>query len=114
MHSILWASILASAGVALVTTLLVEYLAKPGLEARKDRIIENRREWRVRFDMSLPKEEVQRRLDPAADKLGLFHDYFTVPKWNLKRRRKLITLINSSPLPDIRVKSTKEDNSLPD
>lgn len=47
MHSVLWASILASAGVALVTTLLVEYLAKPGLEARKDRILEKRREQRA-------------------------------------------------------------------
>jgi hypothetical protein len=46
MHSILWASILASAGVALVTTLLVEYLAKPSLEARKDRILEDRRQQR--------------------------------------------------------------------
>jgi hypothetical protein len=46
MHSILWASILASAGVAVVTTLLVEYLAKPGLEARKDRILEDRRQKR--------------------------------------------------------------------
>jgi hypothetical protein len=47
MHYILWASILASAGVALATTLLVEYLAKPGLEARKDRILEDRREQRT-------------------------------------------------------------------
>lgn len=47
MHSVLWVSILASAGVAVVTTLLVEYLAKPGLEARKDRILEKRREQRV-------------------------------------------------------------------
>lgn len=46
MHSILWASILASAGVALVTTLLVEYFAKPGLEARKDRILEDKRQQR--------------------------------------------------------------------
>lgn len=46
MHSILWASILASAGVAVVTTLLVEYLAKPWLEARKDRILEKDRERR--------------------------------------------------------------------
>jgi hypothetical protein len=46
MHSILWASII-SAGVALVTTLLIEYFAKPGLEARKDRIIENRRAERA-------------------------------------------------------------------
>jgi hypothetical protein len=43
MHSVLWASILASAGVAVITTLLVEYLAKPGLEARKDRILESKR-----------------------------------------------------------------------
>lgn len=47
MHSILWASILASAGVAVVTTLAIEYLAKPGLEARKDRILEKRREQRA-------------------------------------------------------------------
>jgi hypothetical protein len=46
MHSVLWASILASAGVALLTTLLVEYLAKPGLEARKERILEGRRQQR--------------------------------------------------------------------
>jgi hypothetical protein len=46
MHSILWVSILASAGVAVVTTLLVEYLAKPWLEARKDRILEKKREMR--------------------------------------------------------------------
>lgn len=45
-HSILWASILASAGVALVTTLLVEYLAKPWLEVRKDRILEKNQEQR--------------------------------------------------------------------
>lgn len=47
MHSVLWASILASAGVAVVTTLLVEYLAKPGLEARKERILESKREQRA-------------------------------------------------------------------
>jgi hypothetical protein len=46
MHSILWASILASAAVAVVTTLLVEYLAKPSLEARKDRILERSRDRR--------------------------------------------------------------------
>jgi hypothetical protein len=47
MHSILWASILASAGVALVTTLLVEYLAKPWLEARKERILDKGRQHRI-------------------------------------------------------------------
>lgn len=47
MHSILWASVLASAGVAVVTTLLVEYLAKPGLEVRKDRILEAKQEQRA-------------------------------------------------------------------
>jgi hypothetical protein len=36
---VFWASILASATVALVTTLLIEYLAKPWLEVRKDRIL---------------------------------------------------------------------------
>jgi hypothetical protein len=46
MHTVLWASIFASAGVALVTTLLIEYFAKPGLEARKDRILEDRRDQR--------------------------------------------------------------------
>lgn len=45
-HSVVWASVVASAFVALVTTLLIEYLAKPGLEARKDRILEKRRELR--------------------------------------------------------------------
>lgn len=47
MHSTLWASIFASAVVAVVTTLLVEYLAKPGLEARKERILESKRERRT-------------------------------------------------------------------
>jgi hypothetical protein len=47
MHSILLASILASAGVALVTTLLVEYLAKPWLEARKERILDKSRQRRA-------------------------------------------------------------------
>lgn len=47
MHSILWASILASALVAVVTTLLVEYLAKPWLEVRKDRILESDRQRRA-------------------------------------------------------------------
>src|ERR1035438_6660739 len=37
---VLWASILAAAAVSVVTTLLVEYLAKPWLELRKDRILE--------------------------------------------------------------------------
>jgi len=48
MHSILWASII-SAGVALVTTLLVEYPAKPWLEVRKDRILEDNRNQRTRL-----------------------------------------------------------------
>lgn len=46
-HSVVWASVIASAFVALVVTLAVEYLAKPGLEARKDRILEGRRELRT-------------------------------------------------------------------
>jgi hypothetical protein len=46
-HSVVWASVLAAAVVAAVVTLLVEYLAKPGLEARKDRIIEYSREQRA-------------------------------------------------------------------
>jgi hypothetical protein len=46
MHSILWASILASAVVAAIVTLLVEYFAKPALEARKERILETYREKR--------------------------------------------------------------------
>ena len=50
MNSILWASILASAGVALFTTLLVEYFAKPWLEVRKDRILENKRQQRAAFN----------------------------------------------------------------
>ena len=47
MHSILWASILASAGVAVITTLLVEYLAKPRLEARKERILDKGRQHTI-------------------------------------------------------------------
>lgn len=46
-HSVVWASVIASAFVALVVTLLIEYIAKPGLEARKDRILENKRESRA-------------------------------------------------------------------
>jgi hypothetical protein len=46
-HSVVWASVIASAFVALVVTLVVEYFAKPGLEARKDRILEDRREQRA-------------------------------------------------------------------
>jgi hypothetical protein len=45
-HSVVWASALASAFVAIVTTLVVEYIAKPGLEARKERILEDRRQQR--------------------------------------------------------------------
>jgi hypothetical protein len=45
-HSVVWASVLSSAFVALVVTLVVEYFAKPGLEARKDRILETSRERR--------------------------------------------------------------------
>ena len=62
MHSILWASILASAGVALVTTLLVEYLAKPGLEARKERILEDKRARRVSVKGILRAWFIARRL----------------------------------------------------
>jgi hypothetical protein len=50
MHSVLWASILASAGVAVVTTLLIEYLAKPWLEARKERILDKGRQRRSAFN----------------------------------------------------------------
>ena len=49
MHPVLWVSIFASAGVALVTTLAVEYFAKPGLEARKERILDADREERQAF-----------------------------------------------------------------
>ena len=47
MHSVLWASILASTRVAAVTTLLVECLAKPWLEARKERILQSDRQRRA-------------------------------------------------------------------
>jgi hypothetical protein len=46
MHSISWPTLLASALVAILTTLAVEYFAKPGLEARKDRIVEKGQEKR--------------------------------------------------------------------
>jgi hypothetical protein len=38
-----WTPILSSAVTAVFVTLLVEYLAKPRLEARKDRILEGMR-----------------------------------------------------------------------
>jgi hypothetical protein len=47
MHSILWASVGVSAGVAIITTVLIDFLFKPGLEARKDRILEKRRDKRA-------------------------------------------------------------------
>lgn len=52
MHSsqnsqILWASIIASAAVAALVTLLMEYLAKPQLEARKERILERHQQRRA-------------------------------------------------------------------
>jgi hypothetical protein len=49
-HSVVWASVIASACVAVITTLLVEYLAKPGLEVRKDRILEKHRNNRSALD----------------------------------------------------------------
>jgi hypothetical protein len=45
-----WASVAASILVALVTTLLIEYLAKPRLEVRKDRILEADRKRRANLD----------------------------------------------------------------
>src|SRR6266516_711308 len=50
MHSVshvLWASIVASTAVAAFTTLLIEYAAKPRLEARKERILDNDRQQRT-------------------------------------------------------------------
>jgi hypothetical protein len=44
---VLWASIAASAAVAAFVTLLIEYLAKPWLEVRKDRILETTRRRRA-------------------------------------------------------------------
>jgi hypothetical protein len=46
MHSILWVSVGVSAGVAIITTVLVDFLFKPGLEARKERILEKSRDKR--------------------------------------------------------------------
>jgi hypothetical protein len=68
MHSILWTSILASAGVALVTTLLVEYLAKPWLEVRKDRILENSRARRKAIDGLGQSYALMFRLVASTDK----------------------------------------------
>jgi len=45
--NILWAGILASTGVAALTTMIIEYLAKPQLEARKERILEHNRHQRT-------------------------------------------------------------------
>lgn len=47
MGSIFWASLIASSIIAALTTLIVEYVAKPRLEARKDRILETFRERRI-------------------------------------------------------------------
>lgn len=44
MTELLWKSFLVPIAVALVTTLLVEYFAKPGLEARKERLLRDRRQ----------------------------------------------------------------------
>jgi hypothetical protein len=41
---LLWKSFLVPIAVALVTTLLVEYFAKPRLEARKERLLRDRRQ----------------------------------------------------------------------
>jgi len=46
MHSILWLSVGVSAGVAIITTVLIDFLFKPGLEARKERILEKKRDKR--------------------------------------------------------------------
>ena len=45
-HSVVWASVIASVFVAAFVTLVIEYLAKPRLEVRKDRILEKSRERR--------------------------------------------------------------------
>lgn len=66
MHSVSWPSILASALVALVVTLIVEYLAKPRLEARKDRIIEYNRDRRATL----------KRLSRAANLAMWLCDYY--------------------------------------
>jgi hypothetical protein len=47
MHSISWPTLGASALAAILTTLIVEYFAKPRLEARKERILEKYREMRA-------------------------------------------------------------------
>lgn len=44
--TVLWVSIVASAIVAALITLLIEYVAKPSLEARKERILERHRQFR--------------------------------------------------------------------
>jgi len=45
-HSVVWASVIASVFFAAFVTLLIEYFAKPGLEARKDRILDKGRQRR--------------------------------------------------------------------
>lgn len=87
-HSVVWASVIASAFVAAVITLLIEYLAKPQLEARKDRILEYRRQQRAALndmkrcfylanrlvlyekgvkDSSIPPEQFQKALAEFAE-----------------------------------------------
>jgi hypothetical protein len=70
MRTVSWPTLLASALVALVVTLLIEYLAKPGLEARKDRIVENSREQRSAL----------KSLDRATNLAGALHSSYFLAK----------------------------------
>lgn len=165
---VLWASIVASATVAVITTLLVEYLAKPRLEVRKDRILERsqRRRTALRgleraltisgrllalrdkqgtqlfrdraiqfaaevtllvveahyeleapaplndgwnetaaaaeaflllLQNDVPTVEAWDDFDAKTDKLGLYADLFTTPRWRWWNRRKLTQRITSLP-----------------
>lgn len=85
-----WQTPLVSAGTALIVTLLVEYMAKPWLEARKDRILSEvkaLRELRVFLG----------KIEATAIKLsGVTSGEETVAKWILELDSELTKNIDSA------------------
>ncbi|MFI6065813.1 hypothetical protein ACIA47_11165 [Micromonospora sp. NPDC051227] len=163
---VIWASVWASAAVAAFTTLLIEYLAKPWLEVRKERILERDRRRRSALNglrralfltgrilalrdeqghesfrerassiavdieplvmaaiedldvsekleedwndatgamvaaaviahQEAPSEQVWNGLDLASDKVDLFADLLSTPRWRWWRRRAFVRKIRA-------------------
>jgi hypothetical protein len=101
MHSFLWASILASAAVAVVTTLLVEYLAKPWLEVRKDRILEKDRQRRDSIKVIKESYMLRLNLRDAIQRKQERNDYIT--EWSKQKtaelEKLLTTLVQTTEVP---------------